>query len=68
MPDAELLEVQPVSLSIPLEKLLSRPGYRVNCEVCGEEVINEREVVLNGAILCRACAGQSYYRLTTTNS
>lgn len=64
MSDADLLEVQQVELNIPLEKLLSKPGWRVICEVCGEEIINEREVVLEGTILCRGCAGQRYYRLT----
>jgi len=63
MPDEELLEVQKVKLKIPLEKLLSKPGSRVNCDTCGEEIINEREVVTGESVLCRACAGQSYYRL-----
>jgi hypothetical protein len=66
--DSELLDVHQVSLSIPLEKLLSRPGYRVICETCGEEVINEREVILNGSTLCRGCAGQRYYRLTAQDN
>jgi formylmethanofuran dehydrogenase subunit E len=60
MPDDELLIAQPVMLTVSLEKLLSKPGYRVNCEACGEEIINEREVVHEGMILCRACAGESY--------
>lgn len=64
MPYSDLLEVQQVALSISLEKLLSKPGYRVLCGVCGEEVINEREIILDGTILCRGCAGHNYYRLT----
>lgn len=63
MSDTDLLEVQQVELSIPLEKLLSKPGCKVICTACGEEIINEREVVLEEVILCRGCAGQSYYRL-----
>ena len=63
MPDLNLLTVQQVKLSISLEKLLSKPGYRINCEACGEEIINEREVTLGGTVLCRSCAGQSYYQL-----
>jgi len=63
MPDLDLLTVQQVELSISLEKLLSKPGYRINCEACGEEIINEREVTLGGTVLCRACFGQSYYQL-----
>lgn len=61
MSDADLLAVREVRLSISLEQLLSKPGYRVNCEVCGEEIINEREVLWEGTVLCLACAGQSYY-------
>lgn len=63
MPDLDLLTVQHVELSISLEKLLSKPGYRINCEACGEEIINEREVNFGETVLCRACAGQSYYQL-----
>ncbi len=61
MPVSVLLDVRVVKLSIPLDKLLSKPGYRVRCEECGEEIINERELNIDGVILCRACAGQSYY-------
>lgn len=61
LPDLDLFAVQEVQLSISLEKLLSKPGYRVNCDLCGEEVINEREVIVGSSILCRACAGQGYY-------
>ena len=34
---------------------------RVVCERCGEDIINERQVRNNNEILCRACAGESYY-------
>lgn len=63
MDDADLLEAQRVELSISLEKLLSKPGCRVNCDACGEEIINQREVILREMLLCRACAGQGYYHL-----
>ena len=63
MPEDELLEIQPVVLAFSLEKLLSKAGYRVTCQHCGEEVINEREIVRDGVTLCRACAGQCYYHL-----
>jgi len=63
MDDAELMEVQQVDLSISLEELLSKPGYRVNCNTCGEEIINQREVIFGEMQLCRACAGHGYYHL-----
>lgn len=61
MPAEELMSVQEVALRTPLAWLLSKPGMRVTCEVCGEEVLNEREVVVEGRVLCRSCAGQGYY-------
>lgn len=62
LPDHELLSIQPVQLTTPVETLISRAGVRVNCEVCGEEIINEREITREGLTLCRACAGQPYYQ------
>jgi formylmethanofuran dehydrogenase subunit E len=61
MPDDELLTFQPVRLKQPIDKILSRPGIRVCCQVCGEEIINERELNWAGSPLCRACAGAAYY-------
>ncbi|MEZ4860662.1 MAG: FmdE family protein [Caldilineaceae bacterium] len=65
MPDAELLTVQPVQLCRPLTAIVSRPGYRVNCAVCGEEIINEREIMVEGQPHCQTCVGNGYYQLTT---
>ncbi len=62
MPERDLLTVTSVELTPPLEQILSRPGVRVNCAVCGEEILNEREVYREGLTLCRACAGEAYYR------
>jgi formylmethanofuran dehydrogenase subunit E len=62
MPDAELFDVQPIELTLSLEKLLSKPGRKAICDQCGEEIINEREVSQDGQTLCRACAGNGYWR------
>lgn len=61
MSDDELFIAQDVVLTLSLRDLISRPGVRVSCEVCGEEIINEREVVVSGRVLCRGCAGESYF-------
>ncbi|NOX62821.1 MAG: formylmethanofuran dehydrogenase [Chloroflexi bacterium] len=63
MPDDELLMVQEVELNPSIETIVSRPVIRTNCDRCGEEIINEREVRADGQILCRSCAGASYYRI-----
>ena len=62
MPEKELFTFQEVALDPPLERLLSRPGLRAKCMQCGEEIINERQVYVDGNALCRNCAGQGYYR------
>lgn len=61
MPASELFVVQHVQLNTPLSQIISRPGRKTICEVCREEIINGREVLNEGAVLCRACAGESYY-------
>ncbi|MEP0805109.1 MAG: TraR/DksA C4-type zinc finger protein [Chloroflexota bacterium] len=63
MPDDEMFTVSEVQLKTPIEAIVSRPGVRVNCDVCGEEIINEREIKREGLTLCRACAGGAYYSL-----
>lgn len=63
IPDAELLTIREAVLDISLAEILSKDGYRVNCDICGEEIINEREVRREGLTLCRPCAGERYYRL-----
>jgi formylmethanofuran dehydrogenase subunit E len=61
MPDEELLTIRPVILTPSVATIVSRPGVRVNCTRCGEEIINERELLIAGEIVCRPCAGQGYY-------
>ena len=56
-----LLMIQPVELSVSLEKIISLPGLRAICEGCGEEITNQREIMVGGRVLCRACAGDNYY-------
>jgi formylmethanofuran dehydrogenase subunit E len=63
MPDEEMLTAQEVVLNTPIEQIISRPGVRVNCDVCGEEIMNEREIHQNGLTLCPPCAQGGYYRL-----
>ena len=61
MPSHELFRVQPVSLMLDLDKIISQPGLCVICAGCGEEVMNGREIQRDGEILCRSCDGEGYY-------
>lgn len=62
MPDEDLLSYEWVTLRMPVVALVGRAGRRVNCDSCGEEIINQREVIWESKILCRGCAGQAYYQ------
>lgn len=61
MPDDELIDMQEVALAQELEKIIGYPGVRENCMVCGEEIINQREVRREGLVFCRPCSGDAYY-------
>lgn len=64
MPDDELLSIQEVVLNTSIKQIVSRPrpGIRVNCTICGEEIMNEREVIRDGVTYCLSCTGNGYYQ------
>jgi formylmethanofuran dehydrogenase subunit E len=62
MPVEELFSIQWVRLARPIEEIISRPGKKAICDICGEEIMNEREILVGRAVFCKACAGQSYYQ------
>lgn len=61
MPDEELFTFQRVELLIPASQIISSQNARAHCAVCGEEIINEREVVVDKIVMCQTCAHGSYY-------
>jgi iron complex transport system ATP-binding protein len=58
----EMLNIQEVAISIPETDLPGFPKKKTNCAICGERVMDGREVVRDGQELCRACANGKYYR------
>jgi formylmethanofuran dehydrogenase subunit E len=62
MPNEDMFSIQEVSLNTPIKQIISRPGMRVNCDVCGEEIMNEREVIHMGLTMCHPCANGGYYQ------
>ena len=63
MPLDELLVTQPVQLAVSMKAIINREDARALCDRCGEEIFNEREVRLEDQVLCRSCAGWSYFEL-----
>lgn len=68
MPAGELFSATPVILTPAIEDVVSRAGVRTNCAACGEEIINEREIIVDGAAYCRACMGWAYYQASSLSS
>lgn len=68
MPDEAMLTLQEVVLNTAIKEIVSRPGIRVNCAICGEEIMNERAVRSNGLSLCASCAGLGYYQASLQQS
>ncbi len=58
----DLFDVQWVKVELPEEECPGYKGARVVCEECGEGINFRREVRRGGKILCRACAGERYYK------
>jgi formylmethanofuran dehydrogenase subunit E len=67
MDDQELFTLQPVRVRLRPEDLPGRPRSRVVCEQCGEGVNDGRERRVNGRLLCRSCAGESYYETVASD-
>ena len=61
MDDGDLFVLKPVRVNVRPEDLPGRPRSRVICEQCGEGINDGRERRVKGRILCRHCAGESYY-------
>jgi formylmethanofuran dehydrogenase subunit E len=63
MCDDDLFDLQWVRVELLPEEFPGYKGERVVCEKCGEGINFKREVRRHGKVLCRACAGESYYEL-----
>jgi formylmethanofuran dehydrogenase subunit E len=67
MDDADLFTLQRVRVKLRPEDLPGRPRSRVTCERCSEGINDGRERRVDGRVLCRNCAGESYYETVTSD-
>ncbi len=62
MPADKLFMLQDVTVHLRPEDMPGKPSQISVCSACGEQVMDKREVVRDGKILCRPCSdGISYY-------
>lgn len=62
MSDEELFTTEWVEVEIPEQEMPGYKGPRVTCARCGEGINFQKQVERDGETLCRACAGERYYR------
>jgi formylmethanofuran dehydrogenase subunit E len=63
MDESELFTIQQVRVKLRSEDLPGRPRRRVKCDRCGEGINDGRECRVDERVLCRNCAGESYYEV-----
>lgn len=62
-PLEEIFGSREVSLNFDLKALIGQPGARAACSNCGEEILNQRQLLREGRVLCLSCAGRSYWHV-----
>ncbi len=63
MPEDDLFTKQWVKVELPTEEFPGYKGERIVCAECGEGINFHREIVRDGRVFCKACAGERYYDL-----
>src|ERR1700721_2721792 len=61
MEEDDLFTTRWVKVELPEEEFPGDKGERIVCAECGEGINFRREVIRNGRVLCKACAGEQYY-------
>jgi len=62
MPTDVLFEVRAVVVDVPYSDLPGPTQFKSECASCGVIVRDKREIYKNGQIVCRICAGETYFK------
>ena len=65
MPDSVLFRVQQVKVKIDECDLPGPTRYKTPCSRCGQVVRDQREIIQDGAVLCKPCTQDSYFTQAT---
>jgi len=58
----EIFKFEPVQVEMRKEDLPGKPTKSVKCEICHEKVMDGRDIIKDGKVLCQACAKGAYYK------
>jgi formylmethanofuran dehydrogenase subunit E len=62
MPQDVLFETMAVAVDVPYSDLPGPTRFKIKCESCGVIVRDKRELYQSNQVLCRICAGYSYFK------
>jgi formylmethanofuran dehydrogenase subunit E len=62
-PEDEILKIERVSVSIPEDDIPGMPRHKTVCSKCGERIMDGRDVMHDGNVMCKACANGAYYQV-----
>ncbi|MFA6333044.1 MAG: FmdE family protein [Methanoregula sp.] len=60
-PEEEILKIERVAIDIPDDDIPGFPHGKAVCSVCGEQVMDNRHIVVDGNVMCKNCGSRSYY-------
>jgi len=60
-PEPDLFRIRSVNLAIPDGDLPGMPKNRARCSSCNEMIVDDKEIIRDGTVLCGNCAGMPYY-------
>lgn len=62
MPREALFDVAEVSVHVPINDMPGPSRFKAECQHCGVVVRDKREIYRDGEVLCRICAGDTYFK------
>nr|WP_320160202.1 FmdE family protein [uncultured Methanoregula sp.] len=61
IPEPEILKIEHVHMDIPDDDIPGFPHTKEKCSMCGEQIMDNRHVVVKGKVMCKNCGVASYY-------
>lgn len=65
VPEDEILKIENVTVDISEDDIPGFPLHKEFCNVCGEQILDHREVWREGIVKCKNCAQGSYYKIVS---
>lgn len=68
LPESDILKIEIVEIKVPEDDIPGFPHNKAICSMCGEHIMDNRHVCIEGKVLCKNCANGSYYKVLETKA